>query len=362
MRARSISRGCALGALLVPLALAADAAADDPPDAGAKTWASCVEHVPPGAARPDITEKMPDRGLSGYAVSLEVTVKHGKGETVLPEGFRVQASSDAARALQAAGFVLPDQDGGSGSTITREETATGATTRLTIPFVPLPKDPGRNEMTLPPVPIAVQRASGEIVTVCTSPHDLRVEDPTSNEADPKVKPNPPPRSQREEWTFAKDLSIGIAIGAVIASILAWLYLRWRKLPKVVKLPPPKLPWVQALEDLAAIRKSKLLEEGKQDEYFDRVSDSVRKYLGARYGFDGLETTTDEMRALLKRVRPPIPRLIEITAFLEDCDLVKFARVVPTDTDCLAALARGETIVHMTVPPAVHGEPSGKEAA
>jgi hypothetical protein len=47
------------------------------------------------------------------------------------------------------------------------------------------------------------------------------------------------------------------------------------------------------------------------ELFDRVSDTVRKYLGARYGFeglgfDGLETTTAEMMTLLKRVRPGVP--------------------------------------------------------
>lgn len=346
-----------LGALALP------AHADDPgAGPGSKTWASCVEQLPEGATRPQIVETFAERGTSGYAVSLEVTVKHGKGETVLPAGFKVQSSSDAARALQAAGFALPDQDGGSGPTLTREETDTGATTKLVIPFVPLPKEAGRNEMTLPPIPIAVSRASGVMITLCTAPHDIRVEDPTANEADPQVKPNPPPRPQREEWVLAKNVAIGVVIGAVAMAIAAWFFARWKKKPKVVKLPPPVLPWVRALAELAAIRASTLLADGKTGEYFDRVSDSVRKYLGARYGFDGLETTTDEMRGLLKRVRPQIAKLSEIIAFLEDCDLVKFARVEPTDNDCLAALARGESIVEMTTPPLLPARPAGKEAA
>jgi len=351
-------------ALIVALAFtAATPARAGDLDAGAKTtWASCVEHLPQGATRPQITEVFASRGLSGYAVSLEVTVKHGKGETVLPEGFKVQSASDAARALQAAGFSLPDRDGGSGPTLTREESDTSATTKLSIPFVALPKEAGRNEMTLPPVPIAVQRASGEMITLCTAPHDIRIEDPTANEADPQVKPNPPPRPQREEWVLAKQVSIGVLIGAVAMAIGVWLFGRWKKIPKVVQLPPPVLPWVRALKELAVLRDSTLLAEDKTGDYFDRVSDSVRKYLGARYGFDGLETTTDEMRGVLKRVRPPIPRLTEITSFLEDCDLVKFARVVPTDNDCLAALARGETIVRMTIPPAVLAQPAAEEAA
>jgi hypothetical protein len=129
--------------------------------------------------------------------------------------------------------------------------------------------------------------------------------------------------------------------------------------------PAKLPWIAALEQLEAIRRSGLLEEGKTDEFFDRVSDCVRSYLGARYGFDGLETTSDEMRALLKRVRPPVPVLPQIGEFLGDCDLVKFARVQPMEEDCLEALRRGEMIVRRTTPPAMRPEAAldrEKEAA
>src|SRR5262249_40635724 len=154
--------------------------------------------------------------------------------------------------------------------------------------VPLPAEAGRNVMTLPSLPIAVARASGDIVTVCTAPHRIKIEDPTANEADPKVKPNPPPRSQREEWVLAKQVTIGVLIGAVARVIGFFVYRWWSRRPKPVKLPPRKLPWVQAFEELAEIRESDLLAEGKADIYYERVSNTVRKYLGARYGFDGLE--------------------------------------------------------------------------
>ncbi|MGK4002564.1 hypothetical protein WMF31_08070 [Sorangium sp. So ce1036] len=318
---------------------------------GAKAWASCAEHVPTGATRPRIQETFPRNGFSGYAAPLEVTVAHGKGETVLPEGFKVQGDSDAARALEQAGFVLPEADAGAGPTSTTTATDSGATTTLVIPFVPLPKEPGRNVLVLPPVPIAVSRASGELVTVCTRPHEIVVEDPIANERDPRVKPNPPPRPQREEWVLAKQLTAGVLLGAALGLLLAWLVRRWLRRPRVAPAPPPKLPWVAALEELEALRRSSLLSEGRTDEYFDRVSDCVRNYLGARYGFDGLETTSDEMRALLARVRPPVPVLPQIDRFLADCDLVKFARLQPGEADCLDALERGEIIVHRTTPPA-----------
>ncbi len=87
-----------------------------------------------------------------------------------------------------------------------------------------------------------------------------------------------------------------------------------------------------------------------------MSDIIRRYLGARYGFDtlpegynGLETTTGEMLELLQRVRPPIAEMARIKEFLDECDLVKFARLSPDNAQCLEALARGEAIVRRTIP-------------
>jgi DNA-binding response OmpR family regulator len=47
---------------------------------------------------------------------------------------------------------------------------------------------------------------------------ILVEDPIANELDPKVKPNPEPRPQREEWVLAKQVAAGLLIAAVTALI------------------------------------------------------------------------------------------------------------------------------------------------
>jgi hypothetical protein len=348
-----VSRHALAASLLgvLSVALPAEAQDQDELDAGAgQTWASCVERVPAGASRPKITEVFPERGTSGWAAPLEITIVHGKGETVMPGGFHAAHGTDAYKALEQAGFVLPDPDGGAGPLAVTETGDAQSTTKVTIPFVPLPKKPGRNGMFLPPVPITIARASGDIVTVCTAPHAILVDDPIANELDPKVRPNPEGRSQREEWVLAKQLAAGALAGGILTAIAAFFFVKWARRPKPVPYVPPKLPWIEALEELETIRKSTLISEGKTDEYFDRVSDCVRKYLGGRYGFDGLETTTHEMERTLARVRPAVRGLDTISRFLEECDLVKFARVVPTESDCLAALDRGVIIVRNTTPP------------
>lgn len=321
------------------------------PDAGQTTWASCVERVPDGATRPKVTELLNSRGLSGHKATLEITIVHGKGEIVMPGGFHVDRGSDAYKALDEAGFVLPDPDGGAGPVVTVEqvEGAPTATTKISLSFVPLPKEPGRHGMVLPPVPITIARASGETMTLCTMRHAIVVEDPIANELDPKVRANPAGRPQREEWVLAKQATIVLLTSAVLGAIFAFFFVRWMRRPKPEPYVAPILPWVAALAELEAIRTSNLLAESHTDEYFDRVSDCVRKYLGARYGFDGLESTTDEMERTLARVRPAVRGLDTINRFLEECDLVKFARVVPTENDCLASLERGITIVRNTTP-------------
>ncbi|MBK9259018.1 MAG: hypothetical protein IPM54_04210 [Polyangiaceae bacterium] len=320
--------------------------------------ASCTERIPDGATRPKMTEVLHGRGFSGHAATLVLTIVHGKGEIVMPGGFRVDRGTEAYRALEEAGFVLPDPDGGAGPTVTVEQGETSATTKVTLPFVPLPKEPGRHNMVLPPVPITVARASGETMTICTIRHAIVVNDPIANEIDPKVRPNPDGRPQREEWVAAKQVATVLGATAILGPLLALLIVHWMRRPKPEPYVPPVIPWVAALEELEAIRTSNLIAEGRTDEYFDRVSDCVRKYLGARYGFDGLESTTDEMERTLARVRPAVRGLDTINRFLEEADLVKFARVVPTENDCLAALERGITIVRNTTPIAQRLEPSG----
>ena len=330
---------------------AADAMSATRADGGAeKVWASCMENVPAGASRPTMEEAFPDRGYSGHALRLHVVLRHGKGETVLPNGFRVQHDSDAARALRVAGFAIPSPDGGSAPSIARRDDDQGAVTEVDIPFVALPPEAGRHHLTLPPVPLAVSRASGELITVCTQPHDVTIDDPIANEPDPAPKNNPDPRRQREQWTLARDLTYGALIGGAVAALLAWLVVRWLRRPRPAPPPPPpRPPWEVALEELRALRAALPVDAAQAADHVDHVSDAIRRYLGALYGFDGIESTTDEVLASLAMLQPPLPQFDGIRSMLVDCDLVKFARWIPTSSDCSRLLDEAERIVMETMP-------------
>ncbi|HEY4012155.1 MAG TPA: hypothetical protein VGM06_02355 [Polyangiaceae bacterium] len=319
--------------------------------------AECVETGPAGAERPQLVDAFPSRGTSGYAATLHVVVSHGNGETVLPHGLELQTTSDTARALKEAGFALPDQTGEARARVATSDADPKTGRRQTVvdlPLVALPANPGRHTLVLPALPISIARASSDVITVCTKPHTLVVEDPTASTPSAVPQPNPAPRAQREEWTSLKRALAWGAVGVVAGGVLAWLFYRWTKRPKpVVPPPPPRPPWEIALQRLDEVRHAGLLETKRFAEFFDRLNDAVRECLGARYGFDGLESTTDETIEALRRVSQLGVPLPEVVAFLQECDLVKFADVTPSTEACTQALGDAERVVRATMPAATH---------
>ncbi len=335
-----------------PPVLTAPSASSAVPPVGSET---CREHVPEGKERPKLSEQFPSRGESGHALTLSLTLEHGKGETVLPGGFQPQTEDPTFRGLERVGLYLPDPKGGAGPVLTRTEQGGRVTTHIEISFVPLPQKPGRNVLVVPPLPVSVARASGDVLVLCTQPHEVTIEDPIANTSDPKPRPNPAAREQTEEWTALKN---GLVVGAAalaLGALIAFIVGKWLRRPRPVPPPPPpRPPWEVALEELFDIRHAGLIAEGRLAEHFDRVSDSVRKYLGSRFGFDGLESTTREALGVLREVNPRIAPLDAIEGFLRQADLVKFAKTTPSAEDGDLALVRAEHIVRETLPTAPLG--------
>jgi len=341
--------GVSLGARAQGASSASPAAPSAAPDP-AHDPGTCVEHVPEGKARPKLTEKFASRGMSGHALLLTLLFEHGPGETVLPSGLGIQSGSDEYKALEAAHFFVPDPKGDAKPSIERKQDGDHATTSVKLWFLPLPPKPGRNQLLLPALPISISRASGERMTLCTSPHVVTLEEPTANEPNPEPKGNPSPRVQREEWTAAKQMTYAALAALVVGALAATLWHVWRRRPRALPPPPPKRPpWETAFEALHDLRHSGLLDEQRFAEFYDRASDVLRRYLGDVYGYDGLESTTREALAALRRISMPVDVWVSVQEFMQDADLVKFARRTPTEAECVGVLERAELLVTRTRP-------------
>ncbi len=342
----------ALVLLWSPGAVGADRADAGAPSGASRERSACIEHIPEGKERPAIEETFPERARAGYAVVLGIEVPHGLGEAVLPGGFKLQLDSPEGKALEAAHFVIPALDGPAAPRIERKDGDGAVRTRVELSFVPLPKEAGPHTLVLPSVPIAIARASGELITLCTAPHTLQVDDPTANIAAATPRPNPPPLRQLEVWTAAKNVALGALIALPLGALIAFLVSSWLRRKRPLPPPPPPRPaWELALEALARVRGKRLVEQGLTTQLFDEVSLAVRAYLGQRFGFDGLESTTREILEHLRALghSQPKPELTEqIERLLRRADLVKFANLTPEAAECDLALERGEEIVRGTM--------------
>ncbi|HSC86750.1 MAG TPA: hypothetical protein VLC09_05745 [Polyangiaceae bacterium] len=304
------------------------------------------------AERPQLVEKFPDRATAGHVAELTLEIRHLPGEAVLPAGLQLTEDSAEGKELVAAHFRWPAPQSAVQPSVVRAsgEDAERVVTTIRIPFVPLPPEPGRVELHLPALPIAVARASGKLEELCTSPHTLIVEDALANSPNAPAKPDPEPRPQREVWVTARDVTLGALAALPLILLALWALkrarARWKKRQKPVRVVPP---WEAALAALTTLDGEGLLDREQYEAYLDRVSDTLRDYLGARYGFDGLESTTHETLRQLTARAPHFEFEREVRTILQRADLVKFARRLPELDECRDAMTQTRQIVQRTTP-------------
>jgi hypothetical protein len=140
----------------------------------------------------------------------------------------------------------------------------------------------------------------------------------------------------------------VALGAVVF-VLQFLVLRAFMKRKAAFAPAPVVvekrpPWEIAMEKLRGIERSKLVEKGLVKEHYDGVSDAIREYLGALGGFEGLESTTDEVLGRLRSATPRGVDMLTVEHFFGECDLVKFAKYAPGADEPKAIFSMGVRIV------------------
>jgi hypothetical protein len=207
-------------------------------------------------------------------------------------------------------------------------------------------------LTVPALRIRVVGPKGELGEVSTSAQTGQVKSLIGNEpnAEPKA-PSEPVVVIQDDYTLAWVLG-GVAAIALIALITLlvsrWLARRPKALPPA---PPPRPAWELALEKLEQLkrRQESLLAAERGEEFVEGVSSALREYLGRRYGFDGLESTTDEILRTLEKQRPHKLSLSGVSLLLEQCDLVKFAQAKPDATQCDDLWNGASGLVRATTP-------------
>jgi hypothetical protein len=149
------------------------------------------------------------------------------------------------------------------------------------------------------------------------------------------------------WLFW--LAVGLA--ATLLALGAWWWLRRRRRSHPIPTVRPAAdPLDLAEAQLRTLMGRNLLEKGLVKKFYVELSEIVKTALEAGYGIQTFEKTTSEIIDALSRSpgsgslasEPETLELIE--TFLLSCDMVKFARYVPSHVENDAAVKRAFQII------------------
>jgi len=201
-------------------------------------------------------------------------------------------------------------------------------------------------VTLPGLEVTYLGRGGEVLSTRTEPIAMKITSLLANEAEPVLKENAPPVQ-----VLQRDLLlvyVGAGVGAALFGALAASFVRRRLRARAAIRPAPPLrpPHEIALDKLDRLGVRALAEQADFRPLYFEMSEIIREYLGARFGFDALEMTTEELVDQLRR-RGAGP--IETTGWLSQCDLVKFAKLPPTVAEARGAFELAIRIVESTRP-------------
>lgn len=139
--------------------------------------------------------------------------------------------------------------------------------------------------------------------------------------------------------WAWGLMAGLAVLVLAGAAYWWRRRRYR--PAAPAAPPPPKDYLAEFSRIAAMG---LLERGGTKVYYSLLAETLRRFLENQLGIEAMERTTAEISQALKAGRCEAALAAQIEAFLDAADLVKFARLTPTEAEAGQMPEAGKAIV------------------
>jgi hypothetical protein len=149
----------------------------------------------------------------------------------------------------------------------------------------------------------------------------------------------------------------LGAGVVILILLIVYLIRKRRKRPASPLPPrPKeTPYEAAIRALKKMEEDKIWQQTDIKTYYTQVTDVLREYLEKQFSIPAMELTTDELMQQIKPVTILSQQKDTLQKVLSEADLVKFAKMQPTQEEEYFCLRHVIDIVEWT-------KPKPKEAA
>ncbi len=206
------------------------------------------------------------------------------------------------------------------------------------------------DLTIPPLS-ASGTADLEAGSVRSDPVPITVAS-VGIESSEDLRPIKDPLSLPIEWARIALIALAALLAAIVAFLVAR---RLRRRPAAVPAAPisTRPAHEVALEAIDRLASEGLVARGRVAEHTTRLTDILRRYFEARFGFPALDRTTSEILVALRKpldragIRRSIDLHAEIADLLHEADLVKFAEFSPDPAAASATVERARSIVEAT---------------
>lgn len=127
-----------------------------------------------------------------------------------------------------------------------------------------------------------------------------------------------------EWSLIFWLSVLVLF---LSAITYYLYIRLRDNKPIIthiRIVKKLLPHQKAMKEIEQIKAEKMVTAENSKEYYTKLTDTLRKYIEERYGFNAMEMTSGEIIEKLMSIQDQ-KSLDELRQLFTTADLVKFAK-------------------------------------
>ena len=146
------------------------------------------------------------------------------------------------------------------------------------------------------------------------------------------------------FSLLKAIMLFLIVAAVIAAIIFTVMKRRDPIIQKIKGQKNKTPYQKAMANIRILTASKLWTQGKQKKFYIRLSDILRIYIMDEFSITAPLMTTNTLLKKLKTENSDIELLIKVKELLQFSDLVKFAKLKPSDEERDRGLTASKEII------------------
>ena len=153
-----------------------------------------------------------------------------------------------------------------------------------------------------------------------------------------------------DWLWILWIFLGVLLLAALLGALFYLYLR-KKNKGYFFTPPVVIPaHVRAVQEIDKLKAEKIWQQGREKEFYTKLTDTLRIYIAERYGVNALEMTSDEIMTEIEKRAETDSVCHNLKQILTTSDLVKFAKYKPYSDENDLSLVNAYFFVSQTKEP------------